>query len=118
MKRWILSKLLRPEQLAVLDAMDCPIKWMPDPAITSDEAKTWGNLLRSPLLMKIDTAMVNYSQQQAQTAIMGPAAELPKLAGFALGVREGWQMAKRLSVLLATKAEQSEDGDEGAPDLD
>lgn len=88
-----------PSEAALLAALRAPDRWQPDEPITELEAKEWGALLRSPLLRKIDLAMVNMAQQQAQQAIHAPTADTIRAAGYAAGFRGAWQLAKSLSTL-------------------
>lgn len=109
----LLRSMLSPEQWQIVAALDKPDRWMPDPIITPTEAQQWGSLLASPLMLKLDVAMINWTQQQAQTAIGAPASEMIAAGKFALGCRAGWQMAKTLSRLAA--AEGSEPEDDASP---
>lgn len=106
-RAWLLAQLLRPDQLAVVQALDAPDRFLPDPALTPAEAEQWGAMLQSPLMLKIDTAMINWTQQEAQRAIGFPTAELARQAGYAMGCRAGWSMAKTLSRLPVAKDEQT-----------
>ena len=108
LRDYLLRRLLTPEQLAVTLAMDRPDRWQPDQPLTEDEMKNWAAFLASPLGLKIDTAMVNFCQQEAQRALFATAENLPKQVGVALGVRAGWEMAKTLSRLGAAESAQSE----------
>ena len=74
-----------------------PQRWMPDPEISASEATQWGNVITGPLGVKIDTAMINWCQQQAQAACAAPAEQIIAAAGFARGCVVSWQMAKTLS---------------------
>ena len=87
------------EESRLIAALRAPDRWQPDEPITELEAKEWGALLRSPLLRKIDLAMVNMAQQQAQQAIHAPTADTIRAAGYAAGFRGAWQLAKSLSTL-------------------
>lgn len=95
-------------ETTVVAALRAPDRWQPDEPITELEAKEWGALLRSPLLRKIDVAMVNMAQQQAQQAIHAPSADALRAAGYAAGFRGSWQLAKSLSTLAGTHAGTSE----------
>lgn len=87
------------EESRLIAALRAPDRWQPDEPITELEAKEWGALLRSPLLRKIDLAMVNMAQQQAQQAIHAPTHDTLRAAGYAAGFRGAWQLAKSLSTL-------------------
>lgn len=104
----ILRRLLSPAQLAVVQALDRPDRWQPDQALTPDETKAWAETLSSPIGLKIDTAMVNFCQQEAQRALLAPQDQLPKQVGIALGIRAGWEMAKTLSCLGEAELAQPE----------
>jgi len=101
LRRAILRRLLNPAQLALVDALEQPDRWQPDVPITKDEAESWGKLLTTPTLLKIDHAMINWQQQEAQRALLAQGDDLARQAGFALGCKAGWQMAKTLSRLAA-----------------
>ena len=113
LRRFILRRLLTPAQLQLVDALERPDRWMPDVPITKDEAEAWGKLLASPTLVKIDHAMINWQQQEAQRALLAQGDDLARQAGFALGCKAGWQMAKTLSRLAAADSSQPET--DGAP---
>lgn len=104
---WLLAKLLRPDQLALVQSLDAPDRFMPDVPLTAKEAEQWGQLLATPLMLKVDTAMINWTQQQAQVALGVPTPEVVRQAGFAMGCRAGWNMAKTLSRLPVANDEQS-----------
>jgi hypothetical protein len=107
--RTLLHRLvLTPEERRLVAALRAPDRWQPDRPITDLEAKDWAALLRSPLLLKIDLAMCNMAQQQAQLAVHLPAADTVRAAGYAAGFRGAWQLAKSLSTLAGTHAGTSE----------
>ena len=107
--RALLHRLvLTPEERRLVAALRAPDRWQPDRPITDLEAKDWAALLRSPLLLKIDLAMCNMAQQQAQLAVHLPAADTVRAAGYAAGFRGAWQLAKSLSTLAGTHAGTSE----------
>lgn len=107
--RTLLHRLvLTPEERRLVAALRTPDRWQPDRPITDLEAKDWAALLRSPLLLKIDLAMCNMAQQQAQLAVHLPAADTVRAAGYAAGFRGAWQLAKSLSTLAGTHAGPSE----------
>lgn len=108
LRKAILRRLLNPAQLAVVKALDQPDRWMPDAGLTAIEAEAWASLLRTPLLLKIDHAMINWMQQEAQRALLAPQEHLARQAGMALGCRAGWEMAKTLSRLAAATGDQTE----------
>jgi hypothetical protein len=108
LRAWLLKKLLTPTQRMLIATIERPDRWQPDVPLTSQEAQQWGELLRSPLLLKVDVAMVNIAQQEAQRAIAAPSAETQRMAGYALGVRSAWQIAKAISTLSAAEGAASE----------
>jgi hypothetical protein len=89
LRAFILRRLLRPEQLALVAALDAPDRWQPDAPITAADAAGWRGVLESPTGQKIDHAMINWLQQEAQRAVYQPTADLVRSAG--------WMMAKSLS---------------------
>jgi hypothetical protein len=97
LRAFILQRLLSPAQLAVVEALDRPDRWRPDSPLTPSEAAAWASTLRSPIGIKIDIAMNNWCQQQAQLAQMQPTAELVRAVSVAHGLRAGWEMVKTLS---------------------
>jgi hypothetical protein len=97
LRAYILRQLLRPDQLALLAALDAPDRWQPDPPITAADAAGWRGVLESPIGQKIDHAMINWLQQEAQRAIYQPTPDLVRSAGYAAGCRAGWLMAKSIS---------------------
>lgn len=101
LRAYFLRRWLTPAQLAVVTALDRPDRWQPDAPITPDEARNWEATLSSPLGIKIDHAMINWMQQEAQRALFAPTAEIARTVGFAAGCRAGWQMAKTLSRIAA-----------------
>jgi hypothetical protein len=79
------------------EALQAPHRWLPDVALTATEAREWGVMIQSPLGLKIDTAMINFCQQQAQEAIAQPPDRIQHAAGVARGCVVAWQLAKTLS---------------------
>jgi hypothetical protein len=78
-------------------ALQEPSRWLPDVALTATEAREWGVMIQSPMGIKIDTAMINFCQQQAQEAIAQPPDRIQHAAGVARGCVVAWQLAKTLS---------------------
>lgn len=105
-----LERVLTAEELRLIRALRAPDRWQPDPEITPEEADMWAGLLRSPLMQKIDVAMVNMAQQQAQIAIHETPQNVSRAAGYAAGFRGGWQMAKSISTLVSAKTGETEKG--------
>lgn len=105
---WLLRKLLTPAQRQILATIEAPARWMPGEAITTEEAAQLRQLFQSPLMLKVDVAMINMANQEAQRAITAPSAETVRLAGYALGIRAGWQIAKSLSTLTGAEAGATE----------
>lgn len=115
----LLRSMLSPEQWAILESMERPERFRPDIPITKEDADAWESALRSPVGLKVDTAMVNWLQQQAQRAIGAPSPEVVAGAKFALGCRAGWEMAKTISRLaVAQNSESEEDAPTAAAALD
>jgi hypothetical protein len=92
-------ELEKTEPVLVLlkEALQAPHRWLPDVALTAQEAREWGAMIQSPLGLKIDTAMINFCQQQAQEAIAQPPDRIQHAAGVARGCVVAWQLAKTLS---------------------
>lgn len=97
-------RLAKQDRVAhmIVEALRAPQRFMPDVALTADEAKSWGAMMTGPLGVKIDTAVLNFCQQQAAAAVAAPADQLAHSAGVARGCLIGWQLAKTLSVLSNT----------------
>lgn len=108
LRTWLLARLLRPELLRVVQTLEAPDRFQPDPEITPAEQAAWGNLLASPVLLKVDVAMINLCQQQAQRAILATPDRLPFEAGVAWGMRTAWQLAKSISTMSGAEAGKSE----------
>jgi hypothetical protein len=106
----LLRKLLRWDQLALVDALDDPDRWMPDEPLTQAEAEAWGAALLSPVGRKIDIAMSNLGQQEAQRACHTPTAETIRQTGYAAGFRAAWLLAKSLSTMAGAQPGKSEEG--------
>lgn len=114
----VLRGLLSPEQWALVEAMERPDRFLPDVTITKSDADHWQAALTSPVGVKVDTAMINWIQQQAQRAIGAPGAEVLAGAKFALGCRAGWEMGKTISRLAAApRSEFEEDAPTAAAHL-
>lgn len=96
------------DEARLLALLRTPDRWQPDQPINALEAQDWAKLLTSPLLLKIDIAMVNMAQQQAQLAIHLPAADTVRAAGYAAGFRAAWTVAKSLSTLVGAQPDKSE----------
>lgn len=92
-----LAHLLTPNQLRAVEILGAPDRWQPDQPLTREEAKAWESHLRTPLLVKIDVAMVNMAQQEAQRAIHMPPADAVRVNGEAVGFRRAWAVVKSLS---------------------
>jgi hypothetical protein len=93
----------------IVRALEEPQRFMPDPGITPAEAKAWEAAITSEVGVKIDTAMINWTQQQCQAACAPvPTSEREYAAGFARGTVVAWQMAKTLSRLVLANEHQSE----------
>ncbi|EIQ00737.1 hypothetical protein OpiT1DRAFT_05292 [Opitutaceae bacterium TAV1] len=109
LRRLLLRRLLTADEAMLFDSLQKPYRWMPDAPMTSKEGEEWERfLVASELGRKLDIAMVNWAQQQAQVAIGAPADQVAGAAGFARGCMAGWQMAKTLSRLAATDGGNSE----------
>lgn len=89
-------------------ALQEPHRWMPDEPLTTREAREWSSLFSSPLGLKIDTAMINFCQQQAQEAIAQPPDRITHAAGVARGCVIAWQLAKTLSRIANVEVGPSE----------
>jgi hypothetical protein len=89
-------------------ALRHPHRWMPDEPLTTREAREWSSLFSSPLGLKIDTAMINFCQQQAQEAIAQPPDRITHAAGVARGCVIAWQLAKTLSRIANVEVGPSE----------
>jgi len=119
-RRRVLRTLLNSDQVQILDALETPGRWLPQgEPLTKDEAEGWGAALRSPTGLKVDIAMINLAQDEAQRAIHAPAAELQRMAGYAAGFRASWLMAKSISTIAGADAGTSEGaGDTGSTTLE
>jgi hypothetical protein len=107
------------EEDALIAALRAPDRWQPDPAITPSEARQWGELLQTPLMLKIDVAMVNMAQQQAQAATQSTPDRIIYAAGVAWGYRAAWQVAKSISTMTGAEAGKPEtNSDTALPGLD
>lgn len=92
----------------ILRALEQPQRFMPDPGITPEEARAWESMMTGPLGVKIDTAMINWTQQQCQAACATQADNRDYAAGFARGAVVAWQMAKTLSRIVLAQQDASE----------
>lgn len=110
LRAWLLKRWLTAEERALISALRAPDRWQPDNPITPEEAETFGALLKQPLLVKVDVAMINMAQQLAQRAVHSPSAEIVRAAGYAAGFRAAWEFAKSLSNIASAKAGEPEAG--------
>jgi hypothetical protein len=101
-------RLAKKDRVArtIVAAVMAPQRYLPDEPLTAKECEAWEGILVSPVGVKIDTAMINFCQQQAQAACAVAADQLPHAAGVARGCLIGWQMAKTLSRIA-----NAQDGD-------
>lgn len=106
-RQWGIAAL-RPHERQLIEAINAPARWMPDEAITSSEAEKWAGVLGSPLGLKIDIAMHNWTAQQAIAATGNPGPDLQHACGFARGCIASWQMVKTLSRLANAPVGQPE----------
>ena len=112
-------RILTTEEARIIDALRAPDRWQPDEPLTKAEAEAWGANLQSPIGLKIDVAMINLAQQQAQMAVHATTADVARMAGYAAGFRAAWVLAKALSTMAGTDAGKSEnDATTGAAGLD
>ncbi len=109
LRKKILRRLLRPEQLAIVSALDRPAPFKNVAPLNEDEAKNWGGMLASPLGLRVDEAMYSWINTLAQGAIMAPSEEVLAQAKFAAGCRAGWEMAKTISRMHGAEAEQTDE---------
>lgn len=94
----------------IVRAIGEPQRYMPDPGLTPLEAQTWEQVLTSQVGIKVDTAMINWTQQQCQAAVATQADDRAYAAGFARGTVVAWQMAKTLSrIVLANQHDPEPD---------
>lgn len=118
LRDWALARLLTRDQHALITALERPERWQPDEPLTEIECEQWAALLRTPLLRKLDIAMINWLQQEAQRAIYTPTPEAGRQCGFAAGARASWEIAKTFSRAPAASDGQSEtDATTAAPSL-
>lgn len=101
-------ELREPILRDIVGALRSPHRWMPDEPLTTREAREWSSLFSSPLGLKIDTAMINFCQQQAQEAIAQPPDRITHAAGVARGCVIAWQLAKTLSRIANVEVGPSE----------
>lgn len=107
----VLRAMLSPEQWQLLEALEKPATFLADVTFEPNEADALEQFFRSPLWAKVDVAVINWTQQQAQKAI-GAAPEQMVAAGkFAYGCRAGFEMTKSISRLAAAKRSEPEDTD-------
>jgi hypothetical protein len=92
----------------ILRALEQPQRFLPDRPITHNEAKDWAAFIAGPLGVKIDTAMINWTQQQCQAACAAQKDNRDYAAGFARGTVVAWQMAKTLSRIVLAQEDTSE----------
>lgn len=117
-RRRVLRKLLQPDVLAMVDVLEAPDRWQPDVQINETDGNAWAGALKTEVGVKIDTAMINMAQQEAQRAVHVPAELSVRQAGFAAGFRASWTMAKSLSTIAGTDAGKPEEtADTGAANL-
>lgn len=107
---WRLAKrhLATGPDKALLDSLAEPHRWAPTEDFTHGEKQSWGVFLRGPFGRKLDLAMYNWAQQQAQRAMTAPTSDLARWVGFAHGARAGWEMAKTISRTDAADASHPE----------
>jgi hypothetical protein len=110
----VLRAMMAPEEWRVLAAVRAAQGYQVDPAVTKEDAEAWEALLRAPLGLKADTAMINWLHGQAQQALLAPTAEVLASAKFALGCRAGWEMGKSILRLAAAHSGESGQGDDTA----
>jgi hypothetical protein len=89
-------------------SLEQPARFLPDPEITPAEARAWEAMITGQLGVKIDTAMINWTQQQTQAACAQPSSQRDYACGFARGTVVAWQMAKTLSRLVLANEHASE----------
>jgi hypothetical protein len=100
-------------------ALEQPQRFLPDPGITPAEARSWESVMTGPLGLKIDTAMINWTQQQCQAACATPSENRDYAAGFARGAVVAWQMSKSLSrIVLANEHGTETDATTAGADLE
>jgi len=111
-------RFLSADEARLVDALRDADRWQPDQPLTAGDAQAWASVLRSDYGRRLDIAMINLGQQQAQMAVHAQSADVQRLAGYAAGFRGAWQLAKALSTIAGTDAGQSEqDATTGAADL-
>jgi hypothetical protein len=105
LRGWVLTAT----EAALLEAVGQAQVYRPDPQLSQEDAEAWEAALRSPVGLKVDTAMINWLHQLAQRAIAMPSAEVLAEAKYALGCRAGWEMAKSIPRLAAAPSSKPED---------
>ena len=101
------GRVLRRDENEVLAGYNAPWRWSATDALTEEEAKAWAATLANPVLQKVDRVMNNWLIDQAQMALGAP--DVVRQAGFARGMRAGWEMAKTLSRLAPAPGPENED---------
>lgn len=115
----LLRALLNDHEYRLLQAARAAAHYQPEPEITEEDARAWEEALRTPVGLKVDTAMINWLQTEAQRAIAAQSSEVLASAKYALGLRAGWEMAKSLPRLAAAQSSKPEDSaPTAAPGLD
>ncbi len=118
LRAWLLEKLVCPQHRAVLAALEKPDRYFGEAEFTKAEIAQFRELLRSPLMQKLDLAMVNLAQGQAQKAIQVAGPEAAHACGVAWGYRAAWQQFKSISTLaVAEDGTLGADGDTAPADL-
>lgn len=118
-KEKLLAKMHETWEVRLLAMLRAPDRWQPDQPLTTTDVADWAALLRTPLLAKIDLAMINMAQQEAQRAIHAEPADTIRAAGYAAGYRAAWSIAKALSTLPGAPTGKPEpDADTETPVLD
>lgn len=114
----VLRAMLSSEQWAVVSALEKPDTFLRDVAFEKTEADALEQFFKSPLWAKVDVAIINWLQQQAQQAIAAEPAQMIAAGKFAHGCRAGFEMTKSISRLAAAhRSEPEEDAPTAAAGL-
>jgi hypothetical protein len=106
--RLALRFLAPPEERALVRAAQAAITAQAHAAFAPSEVREWGKVLSTEFGRKLDAALCNWCTERAWLATQAPAREVEKAAGFALGARTAWEVAKSISRMGEAQSPESE----------
>ncbi len=109
LRQWILRRLLRPELVELIKALEAPTTFKAFAPLTVEEVRHWESLIKTPGFIRIDEAMYDWLNTIAQEAIASAPGEVLAKAKFAYGCRAAWETAKRISRMPIAEDEHPED---------